>query len=347
MPSIFSRPFKNEPSTRTSLAVTVCKGFSIGWLYPRAHMDPRCFRGRVCELTPPNILNALRGVCTPRSICGPLRWFSVYANTFGRTLEGKYSTWYHAVLWRYSLITARLRLFSMYLQGISQVPNALTIHWKIIYSIKENVFGLKRDRDTDGSKWKFWFWFWFWQNYIRCLIHVIEFMFALKKNPREKGFIRESHTLFIVLRLASSFRRSYVEEDIRKSGSTERHTWPPIIPASHPTAPSSSFAAFPPSLTPGSRTLGGPPQSKTPKDNSDIIPPIPKQSGWTRKIDPCRRTTCRVAPETRVPTDVYQIINRRLTDPEQPGWRKTRSQKIVRIESKKKFLVNNSICEHQ
>lgn len=46
------------PSKRPStslVAVTVCRGFSIGWLYPRPHVDPWCFRGRVCELTPPTL----------------------------------------------------------------------------------------------------------------------------------------------------------------------------------------------------------------------------------------------------------------------------------------------------
>lgn len=114
-----------------------------------------------------------------------------------------------------------------------------------------------------------------------------------------------------------------------KSGSTKLHTWPPIIPASHPTASSSPILLFLPNLTPSSWTLSVLTDHLSPKhwkDNSDIIPPmapIPKQSRWTRKIDPCRRTTRGVAPGTRVPTDVYQsgpdykpaII---LTDLEQP-----------------------------
>lgn len=55
--------------------------------------------GSVFVTDPSHTLNALRDVCTRGIHCGPLRWFSVYANTsVWKTLEGKYSTWYHTVL---------------------------------------------------------------------------------------------------------------------------------------------------------------------------------------------------------------------------------------------------------
>lgn len=100
-----------------------------------------------------------------------------------------------------------------------------------------------------------------------------------------------SHYILITIDIFAS-RKSYVEGNIHGSGSTERHTWPPIIPASHPTAASlSPLLSPPPKVFPTFSVLTDHLGQNTGKDNSDIIPPILKQSEWTRRIDPCRRTT--------------------------------------------------------
>lgn len=73
----------NECST-SLVAVTVCRGFSVGRLSSaRSRVDPRCFRERIF-VDWPHTLNALRGVCTRGIHCGPSRWISVYANTGAR-----------------------------------------------------------------------------------------------------------------------------------------------------------------------------------------------------------------------------------------------------------------------
>lgn len=99
----FPRPFKtavrrvdgDEPRRGDSLqrifhGVALSRALTWG---------PPVLLGMYLWTDPSYTLNALRDVCTRGIHCGPLRWFSVYANTSAwKTLEGKYSTWYYTVL---------------------------------------------------------------------------------------------------------------------------------------------------------------------------------------------------------------------------------------------------------
>lgn len=128
--------------------------------------------------------------------------------------------------------------------------------------------------------------------------------------------------------LTSSSRRSYVEENILKSGPTKRHTWPPIIPASHPTAPSFSAARSPLPSQPNpwlsnARRFNGPPQFETPGKIIQIsslrFPSNPDERGRSTRVDAQHAGLPRGLACQLTSTKADQIINRRLLiDPEQP-----------------------------
>lgn len=148
------------------------------------------------------------------------------------------------------------------------------------------------------------------------VLYCVSYRFHVRFKKLQRKKIRVNEIVNVIRctpRLGFSPRLSYVEEDIRKSGSPERHTWPPIIPASHPTAPSSFSAAPLPSplnLNPwllNARLFNGPPQSETPGKIIQIsslrFPSNPDERGRSTRVD---AQHAGLAPGTRVPTDVYQ-----------------------------------------
>jgi len=126
MPSIFSRPFKTTVNEDEPRGDSLQRIFHRVALSARSHGALDAF-GDVFVNWP-----LLHSKCTPRCLhsaiyCG--RWFSVYANTSVRkTLEEKYSTWYHIVLWRYSLIQLVYDIFHVPARCISSFLFSLLLH---------------------------------------------------------------------------------------------------------------------------------------------------------------------------------------------------------------------------
>lgn len=103
-------------------------------------------------------------------------------------------------------------------------------------------------------------------------------------------------------RCTRHFRTSHVRASAWKQGSTARANGIPdrqLFPHLTQLLSLRSFLLFLRQPSSSKRRFNGPLflsfRNTGERDNSDIIPPIPKQSGWTR-IDPCRRTT-RGCPE--------------------------------------------------